>query len=135
LAPHAIISESFMGQVVKFPKTYEGPPLSKEDADDALEVVREGYVNDVAEFLDGLLQQHLLVAGFPINNAFLTKDLILIREALRSSMLKFYNIEHPLQRFAHVVFEPNVKVAIMVLNDAGEPTGEKIEIENENDPA
>ncbi len=122
-----------MGDVIDFPRIYQGPPKTPKEVEVNLEGLKESFVEEIAEYISSIVCQQLCNAGFPIDVEHLHKDCSLIYEALRSLMLHHYSVEHPLQQFSDIIFNTNNRIIISQLDKAGNQITDNIELITQQD--
>lgn len=96
--------------VVSFPKRNANPDISLEDIQHNMDMMKHYHVQETIQTLVPIIFNQLDVAGFGLVEEDVDldiKDGALIVEALRSLMLKHYDIHHPFQQVAEAIFEPH----------------------------
>ena len=96
--------------VVSFPKRNANPDISLEDIQHNMDMMKHYHVQETIQTLVPIIFNQLDVAGFGLIEEDVDldiKDGALIVEALRSLMLKHYDIHHPFQQVAEAIFEPH----------------------------
>ena len=106
------MSNSQSNNVVLFPKTRLNTNGVKaiEEIEHNLEMMKHYHIQETIVTLVPIIFNQLDIAGFGLveEDADLDiKDGALIVEALRSLMLKHYDMHHPFQQIAEAVFEPH----------------------------
>jgi hypothetical protein len=98
--------------VVSFPKRHANPDITLEDIQHNMEMMKHYHIQETIQTLVPIIFNHLDVAGFGLVEEDVDldiKDGALIVEALRSLMLKHYDLHHPFQQIAEAVFVPHDK--------------------------
>jgi len=79
-------------------------PITVEDVKTNVDVVKQVYINGIVETMLQTISQQLGALGFAIEDEKFHKDSGLFVESLRSLCCKQYDIEHPFQQLADVLF-------------------------------
>lgn len=80
------------------------PPQNEEEFDEHITSIREKFVTEAAVEFAFEVFRNMEKHGCDINtNKAIRPDLILISESIKSAMFKSFNMDHPLQSFAHEV--------------------------------
>lgn len=89
-------------KIYKFPKEpiLRAPDVTPENVIDTIQQARTNYVDVTAIDIYNDVFHRLALSGFTLTPTNDAKDIWLICEALRSAMLRKYNIPHPLQVIA-----------------------------------
>ena len=99
--------------VVSFPKSKSvSKDITVEDIQHNMSMMRHYHVQETIQNLVPLIFNQLDIAGFGLieeEEDIDIKDGALIVEALRSLMLKHYDMNHPFQQIAEAVFIPHPK--------------------------
>lgn len=99
--------------VVAFPKKHtlkETPAQNLEDIQQNVELMRHYHIQETISHLTPIIFNHLDFAGFGIDeddDMDDIKDGAMVVEALRSYMLKYYDMYHPFQVVAENIFIPD----------------------------
>jgi hypothetical protein len=104
-------------KVVAFPRPYQGPPPTKEDAQVVVGLMVEEFVEEVLDFLGPMVFDQLKIAGVKCDDPSLITDFTMIHESIKSLMLKNWGEYHPLQSVAEEIFDPakdNIKIEINI---------------------
>ena len=94
--------------IITFPgKTSRPPPLTLEQVEENLDLVRQIHIQETLELVVPKLFESFSVAGFGADdesNEYL-KDGAMVVEAARSFLCKVSGVHHPLQLIAENMFE------------------------------
>lgn len=96
--------------IVSFPKRNANPDITLEDIQHNMDMMRHYHIQETITNLVPIIFNQLDIAGFGLveeDEDLDIKDGALIVEALRSMMLKHYDMHHPFQQIANAVFEPH----------------------------
>jgi hypothetical protein len=96
--------------VVSFPKRHSNPDITIEDIQQNMDMMKHYHIQETITTLVPIIFNNLDIAGFGLIEEDVDldiKDGALIVEALRSLMLKHYDMHHPFQQIAEAVFEPH----------------------------
>ena len=99
--------------VVSFPRKHshrETPQQHMEEIQHNVELMRHYHIQETIAHLTPIIFNHLDVAGFGIDDDDDMEDIkdgALVVEALRSYMLKYYDMYHPFQIVAENIFIPD----------------------------
>ena len=108
--------------VLNFPRPYIGPPKNEDDLTINLEVMKDDYMEHVAEFLSSIIFHQLEIGGFDTSEK-VGQDLTLIHQSLKSLMSRCYGIEHPLQQFADMLYTETKDIIVVTkIDENGEET-------------
>lgn len=99
--------------VVAFPKSKTvSRDITLDDIQHNMDMMRHYHIQETIQTLAPIIFNQLDIAGFGISEDeedMDVKDGALIVEALRSLMLKHYDMNHPFQQIADAVFVPHEK--------------------------
>jgi hypothetical protein len=99
--------------VVNFPKGKNAnKDITLEDIQHNMEMMRHYHIQETIQNLVPMIFNQLDIAGFGLIEDDIdidVKDGALIVEALRSLMLKHYDMHHPFQQVAESIFVPHPK--------------------------
>ena len=100
-----------MSNIITFPreKIYnkENPPTSLEEIKSNLDNIKQIHIQETISLIAPLIFQQLSIAGFELlddDDPESLKEGAFLVEAIRSMLLKYYDIEHPFQKIAENVF-------------------------------
>lgn len=103
-----------MNQIINFPTKKDNDTESDslnsiEDVDKLLTNVKRYHVEETINIIAEMIFHNLMLAGFIIESSddAIHKDIFLAMESLKSMLLKYNNITHPLQKTADSLFERN----------------------------
>lgn len=108
--------------VVDFPVPYDGPPRNENELAFNLEIMKDSYIQEVADFVGSLIFHQLEMGGFDISDECFAQDVTLLHEALKSLMAKSYGISHPLQKLAEAVVNKGNRLVIVRVDENGKET-------------
>lgn len=92
--------------VIIFPYVGETQPTTLDEIRDRLKDVYTMHVSETVDVLMELMIDQLEVAGFPIRgNQYYSKDIALVSEALRATLMKHKGIPHPLNKLSAQLYE------------------------------
>lgn len=95
--------------VIQFPRRSTdriAAPQTVEEVIDSVESIKQLHIQETLETVVPILFDKLAAASFqPENELEFMKDGALIVEAIRSFLLKLYDVNHPLQLIAEHLFE------------------------------
>lgn len=99
----------YSNNIIKFPKENKRHVLnvdntSIEQIDENIIDLKNYVINEILSIVIPALQNQLEIIGYPIDNEY-AKDGAFISEAIRSMLLKYYEIDHPIQELAESMFE------------------------------
>lgn len=99
--------------VVSFPKGKDANrDITLEDIQHNMDMMRHYHIQETIQNLVPMIFNQLDIAGFGLIEDDVdhdVKDGALIVEALRSLMLKHYDMHHPFQQVAEAIFIPHLK--------------------------
>jgi hypothetical protein len=99
--------------VVSFPKGKNAnKDITREDIQHNMDMMRHYHIQETIQNLVPMIFNQLDIAGFGLIEDDVdldVKDGALIVEALRSLMLKHYDMHHPFQQVAEAIFIPHPK--------------------------
>lgn len=99
--------------VVSFPKSKNvSKDITLEDIEHNMDMMRHYHIQETIQNLVPMVFNQLDIAGFGLDEEDIdhdVKDGAFIVEALRSLMLKHYDMRHPFQQIAEAVFVPHPK--------------------------
>ena len=101
---------NYSNNVVSFPKRHANPEISLEDIQHNMGMMKHYHIQETIQTLVPIIFNQLDIAGFGLVEEDVDldiKDGALIVEALRSLMLKHYDMHHPFQQVAEAIFEPH----------------------------
>ena len=104
-------------KVVTFPRPYQGPPNTKEDAEAVVAIMVDEFVEEILDFLGPLVFDQLKIAGVKCEDPSLVPDFTMVHESIKSLMLKNWGEYHPLQSVAEEIYDPakdNIKIEINI---------------------
>ena len=99
-----------MSKVLDFPKLKNVDKLNIQNTEDVnkhMENVRVYHVDETIEIMTEFVFHQLVMCGFNIDSDDddIHKDIFLSVESMKSMLLKYYSIKHPLQIVAEDMFE------------------------------
>ena len=112
-----------MTEPIKFPKNFkktvnEDDDVVKtvEDVDNHMFAVRSYHMDEAVTFIADTIFQNLAIAGFNIDvdNPKSIKDIAMLLESLKSLMMRHYEMTHPIQHIAEIMFEPDDEGTMMM---------------------
>ena len=93
-------------------------PQSFEEIEENMDLIRQVHVQETIETVIPLLFDQLSIAGFqPADEDGDLKEGAFVIEAVRSLLLKSYNIEHPFQIIAEGVFSEDKEGMISIMDN------------------
>ena len=100
-----------MNNVVIFPKQKkeQGNMTTINEVKDRIEDVNMFHADEALEMLSELILSNLELLGFHLDpsDEYYAKDFFLSMEAMRSFLLKYHNLNHPIQKIAEELFVAN----------------------------
>lgn len=96
--------------VVSFPKRHANPDITLEDIQQNMDMMKHYHIQETITTLVPIIFNQLDIAGFGLVEEDVDldiKDGALVVEALRSMMMKHYDMHHPFQQVAEAIFEPH----------------------------
>lgn len=100
-----------MNNIVIFPKQKieQGNMTTINEVKDRIEDVNLYHVDESVEILQEMVSSNLELLGFHLepSDEYYAKDFFLAIESLRSFLLKYHNIDHPIQKIAEELFIKN----------------------------
>ena len=115
-----------MTNVTKFPGI-PVRPITVEDASESIRNIRDVHADDVTEMVMEVFFRYGEAGGFDFSDdALYLKDLALVMQSIKSIMLKYHGLHHPMQEAAEKMFDTDAE-GIVSLRD--------IEIERTEDAA
>lgn len=103
-----------MTEPIKFPKTFkktesEDDDVIKtiEDVDNHMYVVKAYHIAETASFIAESIFHNLTLGGFDLEmeNPKNHKNIAMLMESLKSLMMDYHDMEHPIQHIAETLFE------------------------------
>jgi hypothetical protein len=101
--------------IVPFPRPYDGPPRTPEEAVNILEFVKGEFADELVEFCNGIIYSNLDAAGIKVDDESLAQDWAMVQESILSLILKNYGVYHPIQSLAEKIdfSDSDLKVSVI----------------------
>jgi hypothetical protein len=95
-----------MGDLIKFPKAYDGPPRSPEDIAKDKAFAKERWIVDSSVEMTFGLVKELEQYGIDLHNdPYIKYDLLMLNEALKALLYRSLRIQHPFQRLSQDIIK------------------------------
>ena len=95
-----------MGDLIKFPKAYDGPPRTSEDIAKDKKFAKERWIVDTSVEITFDLVKELERYGIDLyNDPYIKYDLLMLNESLKALLYRTTGLQHPFQRLSQDIIK------------------------------
>lgn len=111
-------------EIIPFPRENQRLASIRDNMDEALVRGITAHSLESIEYMSEQILSNLTLLGYDISHQEHIKDLSLVLESLKSYIMKYYGVHHPIHRLAEDLFElrrGTIYLKLRTLNKISEP--------------